>query len=67
MSSPESADRLHALERDLPTTPEDIEALRRLRYFAVRDLETYVQILDELTRGRASSRKILDYGEWFEL
>src|SRR5256886_570017 len=53
MSSPE---KLDSLERDLPTTAEDIEALRRLRYFPVRDLETYIGLLDDLTRDRSPKR-----------
>ncbi len=67
MSSPESAEPLDSLERDLPTTADDIEALRRLRYFPVRDLETYIKLLDELTRDRPPSREVSRYDEPFEL
>ena len=33
------------LERDLPTTPEDVAALRRLRRHAAMDLDSYFQFL----------------------
>ncbi len=64
MSSPE---KLDSLERDLPTTAEDIEALRRLRYFPVRDLETYIDLLDDLTRDRPPKRDVPVSDEPFEL
>jgi hypothetical protein len=33
------------LERDLPTTPEDVAVLRRLRRHAEMDLESYFRFL----------------------
>jgi hypothetical protein len=64
MSSPE---KLDSLERDLPTTAEDIAALRRLRYFPVRDLETYIDSLDDLTRDRTPNPALPTKDEPFEL
>lgn len=67
MSSQGSSDRLDSLERDLPTTPDDVKALRRLCYFPVADVETYIQRLDEWTRDRPSSRHVVDSAEPFEI
>ncbi len=62
-----SSEKLDSLERDLSTTADDIEALRRLRYFPVRDLETYIALLDDLTRGRPPNRDVPTWDEPFEL
>ncbi len=43
MTSPELLD----LDRDLPTTPEDVEALRRARRIAVSDPQGAVQALSD--------------------
>lgn len=44
MRSPATPDWLD-LERDLPTTAEDVAALRRLRRHAAMDLESYFRFL----------------------
>ena len=44
MSSAERGEWLD-LERDLPTTPEDVAALRRLRRHSAMDLDSYFRFL----------------------
>lgn len=48
MTSSDSADRLR-LDRDVPTTPEDVAVLRRLRYGRRLTLDEYLQALASLT------------------
>lgn len=48
MTSSDSADLLR-LDRDLPTTAEDVAVLRRLRYGARLGLDEYLQALGALT------------------
>jgi hypothetical protein len=48
MTSSGSADPLR-LDRDVPTTPEDVEVLRRLRYGPRLAFDEYLQALAALT------------------
>ena len=45
-----SSDRSEVLnlERDLPTTAEDVEALRQVRMLAPLDLDSYLRFLSQL-------------------
>ncbi len=47
MTSNDSPDTL-AFDRDLPTTAEDVVALRRLRAAEPTDLESYIAFLEAL-------------------
>jgi len=47
MSSNDRSERLD-LARDLPTTAEDTEALRRVRAVGPLDLEAYLRFLEQL-------------------
>jgi len=47
MSSNEGLDALD-LDRDLPTTPRDVEALRACRYVPRLDFEAYLELLESM-------------------
>jgi hypothetical protein len=63
--SPESLD----LDRDLPTTAEDVEALRRAREMTTMDTEAYLRFLAQF--GHASPERLRERkgpaGEPFDL
>jgi len=55
------------LERDLPLTAADIDALARARRGRSLDFEKYLQWLDELSTGRQRRRELTPPSSPFEL
>ena len=57
MKSGERSDSLD-LDRDLPTTPEDVEALRRVRSLAPIDFEAYLRFLEQVPAPSIGSLRL---------
>ena len=55
------------LERDLPLTAADIEALARARKARVLSFNKYLEWLDEITAGRTRRRELIPPSSPFEL
>jgi hypothetical protein len=55
------------LERDLPLTAADIEALARARKRTPLDFEKYLRWLEEITAGRTRRREFIPPSSPFEL
>ncbi len=66
--SSKRASELPDLERDLPTTEEDVRVLRQLRASAAPDFVTYLKILSQTDLSEClARRKPLRCPEPFEL
>lgn len=64
MSSHAQADRMLDLDRDLPVTPADVDALRRLRADAPSWFSLEWRALDELAGPGALDRRPLARDTW---
>ncbi len=67
MSLPKEGKKSLDLERDLALTKEDFEAMRTLPPHDPRDLESYLDLLDELWRSQKKEIKKRFYAEQFRL